>query len=83
MIIDAILEFFLFIPNFLINLLPDLNITIPEDVLEGAKSLFGMLGYVFPISKLLPILVISFTIKTAQITWSIGKKVYELLPFIN
>lgn len=72
MIFDAILNFILFIPNLLLDSLNFMgNISIPPDVVEWWSNTLGILTYVFPVTAILPILLISFNIKMFQIAWSV------------
>lgn len=84
MIIDAILDFILFVPNFLLDNLNFIgNINIPPDIVDWWKSTLSLLAYVFPISSLLPIFIISFAMKAFQISWSLINKLKGWIPTMS
>lgn len=51
MITEMILNFVFLPVNALLSLLPDITLSIPDDVFEGLKNIFGMLGFIFPIKR--------------------------------
>ena len=51
MITEFILNYIFLPVNSLLNLLPDVTISIPTDVVEGLKNIFSMLGFIFPIKR--------------------------------
>lgn len=80
MITKLILDIICFLPNSLLDSLGDVSISIPDGVFDGLNSIFNLLGYAFPISGLLVILILSFTIKTFQITWSLIIRIKSFIP---
>lgn len=80
MITEAILNVLAFIPNLLLDSISSVEISISNDVFNGLNSIFNCLGFLFPISGLLLILVLSFSIKGFQIIWSIVLRVKSFIP---
>ncbi len=80
MITEAILNVLAFIPNLLVDGMQALNLAIPDNIFNGLNSIFGCLGFIFPISGLLVILGISFAIKNFQIIWAIILRIKSFIP---
>lgn len=80
MITEAILNVLAFIPNLLLDNMQGISLAIPDNIFNGLNNIFNCLGFIFPISGLLVILGISFTIKNFQIIWSIILRVKSFIP---
>lgn len=80
MITEAILNVLAFIPNLLLNNMSGITLSIPSNIFDGLNSIFNCLGFLFPISGLLIILGISFTIKNFQIIWAIILRIKSFIP---
>lgn len=80
MITEAILNVLAFIPNLLLDGMQGLSLSLPDNIFNGLNSIFGCLGYIFPIGGLLVILGISFTIKNFQIIWAIILRIKSFIP---
>lgn len=80
MITEGILNILAFIPNLLLDNLGFVSLSIPSNIFDGLNSIFNCLGFLFPISGLLVILGISFTIKNFQIIWSIVLRIKSFIP---
>lgn len=80
MITEGILNILAFIPNLLLDNLGSISLSIPSNIFDGLNSIFNCLGFLFPISGLLVILGISFTIKNFQIIWSIVLRIKSFIP---
>lgn len=80
MITEAILNILAFVPNLLLDGMQGLSITLPDNIFNGLNSIFGCLGFIFPISGLLVILGISFAIKNFQIIWAIILRIKSFIP---
>lgn len=80
MIIDTIIGFILALPNALINSLSSVgDIVIPTGAFDWWKNTINMLTYVFPVYSILPIMLISTTIKGFQIGWALISKIRDIL----
>lgn len=66
--------------NDLIDMLPHLEIAIPNDVFNGLNSILCMLGFVFPIKGLLVILTTSIMIKMFHIIWALVLRLKSFIP---
>lgn len=81
MIFDAILGFICSLPNFLLNSISSVGeLVIPEGTFLWWRDIFATLSYVFPIWGLLPIFVISFSIKALQIVWVLAIRAKSWIP---
>lgn len=80
MITKLIIDFVLFLPNALLNLLPDMSVAIPYNISEGLNSILSLLGFVFPIKGLLLILSLSFGIKGFHIIWALILRIKSFIP---
>ncbi len=83
MIIDKILDFLFYFPLLLLETLPDLDLAIPDDVLNivnGIDNFIYNVAYVVPFSRLSGILVISISISTLQILWALILRIKSFIP---
>ena len=80
MITDSILNSFMALPTLLLAALPEFSVSIPEGVLEWVYDIANAVAYLLPLPQLLPILVISLTLKGAQIVWAILLRVKSFIP---
>ena len=80
MITEGILNILAFLPNLLLDSMGEISISIPENIFDGLNSIFGCLGFVFPVSGLLVILSLSFLIKNFQIIWSLILRIKSFIP---
>lgn len=79
MITDAILTWFLVLPNLLIESLPVVSISIPDNVFDGLDKLCAFLGW-FPIAQLMPILYYSITLSLFQAAWALIIRIKSFIP---
>lgn len=80
MIVDFLLEQLTAFPMFLIGMLPDVNIAIPDNVFNWLFDVANAVGYLLPIKGLLGILTLSLSIKGVQIAWAILLRVKSFIP---
>lgn len=80
MITEGILNILAFLPNLLLDSMKGISISIPENIFDGLNSIFGCLGFVFPVSGLLVILSFSFLINNFQIIWSLILRIKSFIP---
>jgi len=80
MITEGILNILAFLPNLLLDSLGSISLSIPSNIFDGLNSIFNCLGFIFPISGLLVILGVSFTIKNFQIIWSLILRIKSFIP---
>ena len=81
MIVETLISILLFIPKALMDNLSSVGaIAIPDSAFNWWDNTINMLTYVFPVYAVLPILVISFSIKAFQIAWAIVLRVKSFIP---
>ncbi len=81
MIFDSLFSFILYIPNYLLDKVGNVApIGIPDAVFNWINNMFTLLGYFLPLKALLPILAVSFSIKSFQIGWALFLKLKSLIP---
>ena len=51
MITEAILNVLAFIPNLLLDGMQGLSLSLPDNIFNGLNSIFGCLGFIFPIGR--------------------------------
>ena len=84
MIIDAIIGFILALPNAILNSLSSIgDIVIPTGAFDWWKNTINMLTYIFPVYAVMPILVISLSIKGFQIAWALINKLKGWIPTMS
>lgn len=81
MILDAILEFFCFPIIELLELLPAINIELPDDIFNQIGGYFQCLGYVCPIATVSYILVLKAVCWEFKIIMAIIVRVKSFVPF--
>lgn len=80
MITDKIIDVFLALPLLLIDSLPEVNFSIPDHVMNGVSAFLLNIGYFVPIKELMPILIISLSVKTFQIAWALVIRIKSFIP---
>lgn len=80
MIFDTLMNLILAPIDFLISLIPDINISIPSGVLGAVGDVFGSIGYITPWKTVITILSISFALVAIRITWAIIIRVKSFIP---
>ena len=80
MITDFIINVLCALPNLLLDSMQNFNLEIPENIFNGFNSILNLLGFMFPVAGLLPILVISFGIKYFQIMWALLIRIKSFIP---
>lgn len=80
MIMDTFLKLLTLPVLLLFDGLSALEFTIPVGVFNGLSILAKDLGYIFPISSLLPIIVIKFSLRGFSVFWTILLKIKSFIP---
>ena len=80
MITDLILKAFSLPLLLLIDTLDNFTFTIPLGVFNGLSILAKDLGYLFPVSALLPIIIIKIGLRVFSIFWTIILKIKSFIP---
>lgn len=64
----------------MLNLLPAVNVTIPNGVFNSMDSLFSLLGCVFPMTSLCLIIGIKITLKLVKLTMALIVRIKSFIP---
>lgn len=80
MITDKIIDVLLALPLLLIDSLPEVDFHIPDDIMNGVSVFLLNIAYFAPIKELLPILIISLSIKSFQIAWALIIRIKSFIP---
>lgn len=80
MITDFILSILFFIPYSIAKTMPEINISIPENVFNGIENFVCNVAYVFPIKVLLPIIFISVSVDVFHVTWALVIRIKSFIP---
>ena len=80
MITDLILKAFSLPLLLLIDTLDNFTFTIPSGVFDGLSVLAKDLGYLLPVSALLPIIIIKIGLRIFSIFWTIILKIKSFIP---
>jgi len=83
MITGTIIQFFLTFCKSLIISLPALEFALPSNIFQAANSLFGLLGYFFPVAALTPILLASLAVDNFRLFYAILLRIKSLIPTIS
>ena len=80
MITDTLLKLLTMPVIILIESVSVIGFTIPVGVFNGLLLLSENLGYIFPISSLLPIFVLKILLRNARIVWAMVIRVKSFIP---
>lgn len=80
MITEALLSFFLFPLKLILTALPEVHVSIPDNIFNGINSFLGGVVYIVPVPELLPILTISLALRTFKIFWALGIRIKSFIP---
>lgn len=64
----------------LLDLLPDITISIPNDAFSSINSLFSTLGYIFPMTTYVVIIGLKTSLKLAKITIALIVRIKSFIP---
>lgn len=64
----------------LLELLPSVSITLPDDIFSSMNSLFASLGFILPMTSLCLIIVSKITLKLAKITIAFIVRIKSFVP---
>lgn len=83
MITDKIIDLFFYFPLLLLNSLPDLDLSIPDDflnIVNGVDNFIYNIAYVIPFSRIQGIFIISIAISSFQILWALIIRIKSFIP---
>lgn len=70
-----------FVSN-LFSKLPDVSVSISNDVFDGLQNILGFVGYVLPMKHVFIILALSIALDNFHIILSIGKTIKNIFSFV-
>lgn len=80
MILETILNLLAIPIKLLISGIPQTAMQIPSSIFEGLSQIFYGVGYVIPIFQFSPLLVFSFTLGMAKISFALLLRIKSFVP---
>lgn len=80
MIFTFIINLWLTVFMTLLDLLPTINLTIPNNICSTIAQFFGSVCYFFPIKQLLPILAFSIGLTGFKIIYNLVLRIKSFIP---
>lgn len=80
MIIVALWDVLLFVPNALLDMISPIDFVIPSGVFSFFHDFVITLGYVFPLGGLLPIVIASGVLEASKIAMAIIVRLKSFIP---
>ena len=81
MITEALLNLIYSGYSFFMNRIPDIDLTIPADIVGGFINIVTGIGYIFPLGDFLIILTIFILITNFRIIYNTIRSIRSFLPF--
>lgn len=80
MLIDSFISI-VFSPVYaLLSLLPDIDLSLPDNIFNSISSILSNVAYVLPVAPLLPILAISLSLSVFRSTWALIIRIKSFIP---
>lgn len=83
MITEAILQVIIVPINWLLNLFPSIDLSIPDNLYGNISSIFKGLGYFFPVRLVVSLFMVSFVINNWQIGVALFNRIKSFIPSIS
>ncbi len=80
MITNAIISVFLAPTLLLLDLLPSVNVTIPDNAFDTMASAFDCIGFVLPVSTICAVIAFKFALKNAHIVMALVVRIKSFIP---
>lgn len=80
MITDLIINLLLKTPLMLLDLLPDIDVSLPDNVFDGVNTFFANVAYALPVLQLMPILIISNALMLFRVAWALVIRIKSFIP---
>ncbi len=80
MITDMILKLLVMPLIVLIESVSAIGFTIPVGVFNGLLLLSENLGYIFPVSSILPVFILKMLLRNSRIIWAMIIRVKSFIP---
>ncbi|HYK74655.1 MAG TPA: hypothetical protein VEV44_16290, partial [Pseudoneobacillus sp.] len=82
MIIELILNIFIGGFSLLLDLLPTIDINLPQGFMSWLLDIFEMSGYFLPIGDFLAMMGIWFLVVNFHIIWKLIQRIWDSLPLV-
>ena len=79
MITNLILDLLFYVPNLLLENIPNFELSIPEGVFNGLSHICAFIGW-FPIRQILPILGASIVLSFNRAVWALIIRIKSFIP---
>ena len=80
MLIDSFISI-VFSPVYaLLSLLPDIDLSLPDNIFNSVSSVLANVAYVLPVVALMPIFVISLSLSIFRASWSLIIRIKSFIP---
>ena len=80
MITNAIVNVLLAPVLILVELLPAVDVSIPDTAFNNMASVFDCIGFVLPVSVICPVLVMRIGLKTARSVMALVVRIKSFIP---
>lgn len=80
MITNAIVDVLLAPVLILVDLLPAVDVSIPDTAFNNMSSAFDCIGFVLPVSVICPVLVMRIGLKTARSVMALVVRIKSFIP---
>ena len=80
MITDSLLNIFVDFVNSLIDMLPTVAYNLPPGILDTSEMLFSNIGYVMPMSGLMPLFVFLIALNNFKLILAIIVRIKSFIP---
>lgn len=81
MIIEGLLSLVYTFSQFVLNLIPNIDLSLPADIVGGFINIIYGLAYIFPLGDFVIILSIYIVVKNFHIVYNIIRAIRSFLPF--
>lgn len=82
MVLESLLTFFYNSIDGLVSILPDINFTLPLDIIQGFINTIMGISYIFPLGDIAIIFGIYFSILNFHIVWKLVQRLWDSVPFV-
>jgi hypothetical protein len=83
MITEILLKGIFSLLRFVLRLLPELSVEMPDGIFESISNFIDGIGFFLPISLLLPLLYVYLSIVGFHVIWSLILVIKSFIPFLG
>lgn len=80
MITNAIVDVLLAPVLLLVDLLPAVDVSIPDNAFNSMSSVFDCIGFVLPVAAICPVLAMRIGLKTARSVMALVVRIKSFIP---